>query len=191
MSRLLSGGMSVGKNRLLFALVMAFASLWAMPAQAVDYFSMCGQTVTDKNMNDLTVIPGVSGTVSYDPTTKTLRLKNAVIDTDADGGAIKAGESDYLTTIEVEGKCVINSTNDNAIWTLGTKLTIVGVSGTEQPLLIVQSHTNAAIRIKNEKHACTIRNLTLTATGRYGIVNFWSTGGTIAIENSSVYVQGQ
>lgn|GEM_PF-2138936 len=186
MARLLSGG----KNRLLFALVMAFASLWAMPAQAVDYFLMCGQTVTDKNMNDLTVIPGVSGTASYNPTTKTLRLKNAVIDTDADGGGIKAGESDYLTTIEVEGKCVINSTNDNAIWTLATKLNIVGVSGTEQPLLIVQSHTNAAIRIKNEKHACTIRNLTLTATGRYGIVNFWSTGGTLAIENSSVYVQG-
>lgn len=180
-----------GKNRPLIALVMAFAALWAMPAQAVDYFLMCGQAVTDKNMNDLTVIPGVSGTASYNPTTKTLRLKNAVIDTDADGGGIKAGESDYLTTIEVEGKCVINSTNDNGIWTLGTKLTIAGVSGTEQPLLIVQSNTNAAIRIKNEKHAFTIRNITLTATGRWGIVNFWSTGGTLAIENSSVYTQGQ
>ena len=100
MARLLCGG----KNRLLFALTMAFASLWAMPAQAVDYFLMCGQAVTDKNMNDLTVIPGVSGTVSYNPTTKTLRLKNAVIDTDADGSGIKAGESDYLPTIEVEGK---------------------------------------------------------------------------------------
>lgn len=186
MSRLFYGR----KNRLLFTVVMALTALWAMPAQAVDYFSICGQAVTDKNMNDLTVISGVSGTASYNPTTKTLRLKNAVIDTDADGGGIKAGDTDYLTTIEVEGKCVINSTNDNGIWTFGTKLTIAGVSGTEQPLLIVQSHTNAAIRIKNEKHAFTIRNLTLIATGRWGIVNFWSTGGTIAIENSSVYAQG-
>lgn len=45
---------------------------------------IAGTEVTSANCNDLSVIDGVSGTVTYDPDTKTLTLDNATIKTTAD-----------------------------------------------------------------------------------------------------------
>lgn len=74
-------------------IVMLFAQLLATnartsgisPATAGDETSsyginIIGVPVTSENCNDLSVIDGVSGTVKYDPTTKTLTLENATID---------------------------------------------------------------------------------------------------------------
>lgn len=80
-------------------IVMLFAQLLATnahtsgisPATAGDETSsygieIAGTSVTPNNCNDLSVIDGVSGTVKYDPTTKTLTLENATIDTGDDTG---------------------------------------------------------------------------------------------------------
>ncbi len=44
---------------------------------------VAGTQVTSDNANDLSVLPGVSGTVMYDHTTKTLTLDNATMETGA------------------------------------------------------------------------------------------------------------
>ena len=82
-------------------IVMLFAQLLATnahtsgisPATAGDETSsygidIIGVPVTPENCNDLSVIDGVSGTVKYDPTTKTLTLENASIDAGDKGQGI-------------------------------------------------------------------------------------------------------
>ena len=50
-------------------------------AQVQYDLSVGGEKVCSANYNDLTVVKGVSGTVKYDPDTKTLTLQDATIDT--------------------------------------------------------------------------------------------------------------
>ena len=82
-------------------IVMLFAQLLATnahtsgisPATAGDKTSsygidIIGVPVTSENCNDLSVIDGVSGTVKYNPTTKTLTLENASIDAGDKGQGI-------------------------------------------------------------------------------------------------------
>ena len=82
-------------------IVMLFAQLLATnahtsgisPATAGDETSsygiyIIGVPVTPDNCNALSVIDGVSGTVNYNPTTKTLTLENASIDAGDKGQGI-------------------------------------------------------------------------------------------------------
>ncbi len=48
-----------------------------------------GEHVTNVNCNDLSILPGVSGAMTYDPETHTFTLKNAVINTEYRGWAIR------------------------------------------------------------------------------------------------------
>lgn len=64
-----------------------------------------GVDVTPANCNDLSVIPGVSGSATYDPATRTIKLKDAKITT---GMTVLEVEKDEYTgeryTIELAGK---------------------------------------------------------------------------------------
>ena len=53
----------------------------ASPATTKYDLKICGVPVTEANKDDLSVISGVTGTVSYNPDTQTLYLENATIDT--------------------------------------------------------------------------------------------------------------
>lgn len=67
------------------AIVALLVAPFALPqqVQAQDYYDMAiiGTRVTSQNCNDLSTIQGVSGTVTFDPTTNTLTLENATIKT--------------------------------------------------------------------------------------------------------------
>ena len=101
---------------------------------------ICGVQLNDANKDSLAVIPGVTGTVTYYPTTKTLRLKNASIAITGNVNAIYSkienltieliGDSNTINVnayspLHFEGKpstilgggtlTVINSANDYAI----------------------------------------------------------------------------
>lgn len=72
------------KKQVLFTFILAIvATMWTGTVQAqLTYYKLhiCGKTVSSANCNDLSVIDGVSGKVSYDPNTNTLTLDNATID---------------------------------------------------------------------------------------------------------------
>ena len=89
-----------------------------------------GKTVTNLNEGDLTVLSGVTGTVSYDNVTKTLYLKNASItesSTLTGSYAVKA-TLDTLR-INVEGDCCISSSVGTAIQA-SSRNVVIGGTGT-------------------------------------------------------------
>lgn len=62
------------------ALVVLLAVFAVATMQAADYgIVINGYSVWEKNCNDLSGIKGVTGSVKYDPATKTLTLENATI----------------------------------------------------------------------------------------------------------------
>ena len=63
-----------------------------------------GQHVTNANCNDLSVIPGVSGAMIYNPDNYTLTLQNAVINTEYTGWAIRHDASYPHMTIQLIGE---------------------------------------------------------------------------------------
>ena len=87
---------------------------------------LIGQDVTNINCGDLTAIPGVTGTASYDSETNTLYLENASIAemTLAGGYAIENG-IDSLK-INVVGDCSISSTAGTGIKNTSKTLIING-----------------------------------------------------------------
>ncbi len=60
-------------------LVVTFAGALHAKAQVTYGLQIAGVEVTSENCNDLSVIPGVSGKVKFNPDTKTLTLENASI----------------------------------------------------------------------------------------------------------------
>ena len=94
----------------LIATLVTMLLLLAGSSASAYNLEIAGGRVTSENCSDLTVLPGVTGKVSYDPTTKTLILKDASID----GGDIGIWSDEELTCV-VEGKVSITSNNSNAI----------------------------------------------------------------------------
>jgi len=85
--------------------------------------------ITSVNCNDLTAIPGVTGTASYDPDTKTLYLENASIAelTSTGGYAIKT-TLDTLH-VNVEGECNISSSKGVGLHS-NSRNVVIGGTGT-------------------------------------------------------------
>ena len=155
-------------------LAVALAALWAAPAQAEDYgLYVCGVQVTEMNKDDLSAIPGVTGTATYDPTTKTLRLKDARIEAAGDNSCIDNAGVDGLT-VEVEGKCVMESKGHGI--SMGVSTTIAGKSGTGVRSLVV-SAAGTGVHVSNVTSfftvidvVLTVIDVDLTVTGQeYGI----------------------
>ncbi|WP_337776530.1 hypothetical protein, partial [Prevotella pectinovora] len=94
-------------------------------------FKIADEYVTKYNYPDLTEISGVSGTVYFDPNTRTLTLDNATIEADGNN-AILNETCDYLVieligtnTINVTGAAGINLKEETAIWSnSGAKLSV-------------------------------------------------------------------
>ena len=131
------------------AAVVLFVALFAMPtttkAQVAYDLAIAGKKVTSANCNDLSVIEGVRGTVSYDPTANVLTLQNAEIITEGNINAIYS-KIDGMTlkviginklkahkaaitlrnpmTINGGGTLKVESEKDCAIFLFSTDLTI-------------------------------------------------------------------
>ncbi len=176
-------------------IVMLFAQLLATnahtsgisPTTAGDETSsygidIVGVPVTPDNCNDLSVIDGVSGTVKYDPTTKTLTLENASIDAgDNAQGIFNKDVSDL--NIQVNGTNKITSHSSSV--TIKQTTTISG-TGT----LNATSKENCGIFLNNS--ALSIENCTVNATGRWGIAGqSGATNETLTIHNATVTAQGK
>ncbi|MBQ7683167.1 MAG: 50S ribosomal protein L7/L12, partial [Bacteroidaceae bacterium] len=111
------------KRRLLMLLV-ALTALTG--ARAVNYnLFLCGTQVTSDNAADLSVIDGVTGTVSYNATSNTLTLENATLSY-ATGHAIQSTLDGV--TIAVTGTNTVTSTYSKGygLNIQGTGLTITG-----------------------------------------------------------------
>ena len=85
---------------------------------------VAGVQVTSENCDDLSVIPGVRGTVKYDPQNVTLTLRNATIEPENAIGIIFGGDKDH--NIELEGENHINMPSTLAIKNGQRRLDIVG-----------------------------------------------------------------
>ena len=174
-------------------IVMLFAQLLATsahtsgisPATAGDSsygINIIGVPVTSENCNDLSVIDGVSGTVKYDPTTKTLTLENATIDVSDKVEGIRNWNVPGLN-IQVNGTNKITS-YQSAV-TIKQTTTIRG-AGT----LNTTSTSNCGIYIN--KSTLTIEECTVNTTGKWGISG---PGGNniaenVVIRNAIVTAQG-
>ena len=141
---------------------------------------IAGAQVTHENYNNLSVINGVSGTVKFDPFTKTLTLINATIDAGSRGYAIDNLNPDLK--IQVIGTNVVKSSQ--AAIVLHKPITIKG-DGT----LNTASTTDCGIYINNS--SLTIENCTVNTTGKWGISgNTNSTQDIVTIRDAAVTAQG-
>ena len=85
---------------------------------------IAGTEVTSGNCNNISNFSGVSGKVSYNPSTKTLTLDNATITVTGEDYAISS-TIDGLT-IRVIGTCTITTSGFAPIWTECSHTTITG-----------------------------------------------------------------
>lgn len=149
---------------------------------AISYgLQIAGVDITSKNYDKINTIDGVSGTVKYDPTTKTLTLENATIDAGNKGQGISNLNVPDLN-IQVNGTNKVTS-HTSAV-TIKQTTTISG-TGT----LNATSTNNCGILINNS--ALSIENCTVNATGSWGIAGrTGATNETLTIRNAIVTAQG-
>lgn len=86
--------LGIGTSMRLIAILLCslFSTAAFSAPTATDYgLKVAGVDVTSDNCADLSVIDGVKGTVSYDPATKTLTLKDATIDKPGDDNIYNYG----------------------------------------------------------------------------------------------------
>jgi arginine-specific protease argI polyprotein len=165
--------------------VALFVAMFAMPtttkAQVAYDLAIAGKKVTSANCNDLSVIEGVRGTVSYDPTANVLTLQNAEIITEGNINAIYS-KIDGMT-LKVIG---INKLKAHkAVITLRNPMTING-GGT----LKVESEKDCAIFLFSTD--LTIENCTVEADSEaYGIAGVDGTKENLTIKNAEVEAEGK
>ena len=165
----------------LMLMIMMMTSAFAM-AQETYGIKIAGEDITGYNRYDLTEISGVSGTVYFDPNTRTLTLDNATIEAN-DCNAILNETCDYLT-IELIGTNNINVTGAVGIY-LKEETTIWSNSGGK---LSVKSNLCAVLF-----RGCPleISNCWLEAEGAWGIsANNNVAEEVLTIRNSHVEAKG-
>ena len=150
---------------------------------AISYgLKIAGVSITSANYDKINTIDGVSGTVKYDPTTKTLTLENATIDAgNKDQGILNQNVPDL--NIQVNGTNKITSFSSSVAINQTTTISGTGTLNTT-------SKENCDIFLNNS--ALSIENCTVNATGRWGIAG-WSgaTNETLTIRNATVTAQGR
>ena len=146
-------------------------------------FEIAGEKVTRKNCKDLSVIKGVSGTVSYDPNTKTLTLDNATITNEDEGygkGIVNKNISDF--TIRLIGENTV--TTGSASLVLNQPSTITGEGS-----LSLSSQKYCGLDM--EAASVLIDNTKLFVRGAYGIAGYeGAKTEVLTVHNSYVEAEG-
>ena len=143
---------------------------------------IAGEEVTRKNCNDLSVIEGVSGKVSFDAATKTLTLDNATIASTKEP-AIRNNQCEGLV-IKVLGKNDITTTKAVGVYVV-RPTTISGIGGSS--LLNIKAG-NSAMHMSYTP--LTIQDCDVTAVGTYGISGYGINNDVLTIRNSRVKAKG-
>ena len=191
--------------KLFKSIMLLLAVTFVGTMQAIDFSevytpAILGVSVTRENCNDLSVIPGVSGTVKYDMATKTLTLENATITTDKNG--IEGIRNEYVDGLKIELKgtnyITLNGTGDVIYIRQPTTITgygelnldgIYGIRiGNASSLLIDRS----AVKIKAsfsaifgyEGTSLAIRKAHISATGPRGTICGMD---SVTIEDAHIY----
>lgn len=175
-------------KKLFTAILLALTSLTAW---AESYgLKIGGVLLTSDNYTNITAAGGFdavkSGTVTYDPATRTLTLNNAVLESSSSCLQIPAN---YEYTLEL-AQGTSNTLIGNPTILANGPLTIegggsvsLGVTKTSSPISFQPSATHP-------DYTLTIRNCTLTATGTSGGFYGAGTRGHLVIENAEVRVTG-
>ena len=179
-----------------------FITMFAMPqntqAQTEYALKIAGTKVTSDNCDKLADIEGVSGTIKYDPASKTLTLQNVTIKgatneaiySEIDGLTIKVIDTNFLTAefatigfrkpLTITGGGTLNTESENmcCIYANETNLTIENCTVTAKSII----YGIAGFNGKNEN--ITIRNANVTAEGteRGSIVDI----ATLTLEGCSI-----
>ena len=152
-----------------------------MIEKVVNYgLRIAGVNVTDKNCNNLSEIPGVSGTVKYDPETKTLFLEDATIAAKNDERGIDNDTINGLT-INVIGENSVTASPDAIV--LGSKPTIINGNGT----LNIESVAGTSIYFEN---SLVIDSSTVNVKGNWGIAGKDGSSGNLTIRNANITAMG-
>ena len=142
---------------------------------------IAGIQVSSENCNNLSVISGVSGTVTYNPSTKLLTLQNATIQP----SSLAAGIDSEISGLKIRfiGTNIIKSYANRPAVRLNANTTLYG-TGTAS----CQSSNNAGLYVNNSTTTVNIQGgLNLLAYGyNYGIQGV--NGGKIAISGASTKV---
>ena len=142
---------------------------------------IAGIQVSSENCNNLSVINGVSGTVTYNPSTKLLTLQNATIQP----SSLAAGIDSEISGLKIRfiGTNIIKSYANRPAVRLNANTTLYG-TGTAS----CQSSNNAGLYVNNSTTTVTIQGgLNLLAYGyNYGVQGV--NGGKIAISGASTKV---
>ncbi len=141
---------------------------------------IAGVQVTSANCSDLSVIPGVSGTVKYDPTNKVLTLDGATIQKTDNTVAIESS-IDGLT-IKVIGTNNL-TTGNNVVFYFIKPLTITGGG-------VLNANSGNSYAIYASETNLTIDGCTVNAKGKYGIAGKYGLSETLTIKNSTVTAEG-
>ena len=143
---------------------------------------IAGTYVTPKNCDDLSVIDGVSGTVRYDPATKTLTLRGATINTNK-VAIINHTVRDLI--IKVIGRNKITANNHGCI-ALQKSTKIKGYSDC---FLSVTSRTDCGIYMLDSP--LTIEDCEVETKGKYGIAGGEGSNSEIlTIRSANVVAEG-
>ena len=153
------------------AIAALFIALFALPQQtrAETLYSLwiAGTRVTSANCDDLTTISGVSGTVKYDPRSKTLTLHNATIKPTKEKETGIDNQIDGLTILLI-GNNTITSKKDIGIYnSRGLNLTLTGKGKLTVKSLMTTGTTDDRYGIYNVG-TITVRDCTLEASGGIG-----------------------
>ena len=166
------------------AIVALFIAMMALPttAQAQTKYDLkiCGTQVTSDNCGDLSVIPGVEGTVKYDPDSKTLTLEDAKLNIEGEVDCIES-EIDGLT-IKVSGTNELNAVDAAAIVDAPTTITGGGT-------LNMKSEKYAAIYAARTN--LTIKDCIVNAKGEYGIMGKFGSKEKLLISKATVTAEGR
>lgn len=173
---------------------MLLALIGVTSAWAVNYgIKIGGVQLTSDNYTNITVAGGFSavksGAVTFNPTTKTLTLSNAVIE--AEGNNVVAIDvttsgSGYKLQLASGTTNSVSSSAGNALRLYDTDFTIEG-TGT----VTFTSPNKNGIYLYESDAALTIRNCTVTVTGgNSGITGSSSALGSLTIDGATVRATG-
>ena len=184
------------------ALVVLLAVFAVATMQAADYgIRINGYSVWEKNCNDLSGIKGVTGSVKYDPATKTLTLENATItgignerclfNSECEGLRIVLKGSNRIvnnegvgmefrsaTTICGPGTLDIRTKKKEAILFIYVPLTIEDCE-----ITINSEHTGIVGGFISEKSVFTVRNSRVDVNAKNGCVVYF---GGIVLEDCAI-----
>ncbi len=176
-----------------------------IPATTGDYdcdatvydIRIAGQQVDGNNASDLSVIDGVQGKVSYDPSTKTLTLDNAtIIASELNQTPLVANSKVKGLTIKLIGNNILKykggQNTNRIILDLRSSTTITSESNGKLTITSTTKGTNIGVLLSSSSTVCTIKDCQVDIVADVGIMSGLLGGkSSLVIDNATVKVKGE